>query len=180
MSSSVTDFLGQKRIICRSSGRAAMAEMALVVGVLSCVLASTASPSLSPGTKAPSASPITCGQTCAREAQALQSLYESTGGPTWTRKNNWLSGCPCPGDNWEGVQCFNCQVTQLNLMGNNLSGTLPEGVWSNLTALTHLYAERNSISGILKLVVLWRLIRSFFLKVSRALSRCQKAEAECE
>ena len=48
---------------------------------------------------------------------------------------------------WKGVVINEKgRVTELNLSGNNLSGTIPPEL-GNMTALTELYLEDNSISG---------------------------------
>ena len=77
--------------------------------------------------------------------QSLTDLYNATGGTNWTHKDNWLSGCtPC---GWYGVTCDgNGQVTKLNLIGNNLSGTLPTSL-SVLTSLQSLELGANALTG---------------------------------
>jgi Leucine-rich repeat (LRR) protein len=77
--------------------------------------------------------------------QPLVDLYNATGGANWTRKTNWLTGCiPC---NWYGVSCDgNGRVTAINLIGNNLIGTLPASL-SALTSLQSLELGANALTG---------------------------------
>jgi len=44
------------------------------------------------------------GKTSYEEIQALQSLYWSLGGKSWSRSSYWLSGDPCE-DYWLGIEC---------------------------------------------------------------------------
>jgi len=76
--------------------------------------------------------------------QPLVDLYNATGGANWTRKTNWLTGCtPC---GWQGVTCTNGRVTAINLIGNNLVGTLPASL-SALTSLQSLELGANALTG---------------------------------
>ncbi|ARK12847.1 cellulose binding domain-containing protein [Fibrella sp. ES10-3-2-2] len=77
--------------------------------------------------------------------QSLTDLYNATGGPNWTHKDNWLSGCtPC---GWYGVTCDdNGRVTKLNLTGNNLVGTLPTSLLV-ITSLQSLELGANTLTG---------------------------------
>ncbi|GAB4343467.1 MAG: hypothetical protein Kow0089_19280 [Desulfobulbaceae bacterium] len=78
---------------------------------------------------------------------ALEALYNSTGGAGWTTSTNWLSGDPCT-NSWFGVTCNagNTNVVQINLAGNNLSGTIPTEL-GNLSQLTAISLSDNSLSG---------------------------------
>jgi Leucine-rich repeat (LRR) protein len=71
----------------------------------------------------------------AAERQVLIDLYNSTGGPGWARRDGWLgsAGTECA---WYGVTCdaARTHVTELNLLGNLLTGVLP----SNLNQLTEI------------------------------------------
>ncbi len=80
-----------------------------------------------------------------RDRQALVDLYNNTGGTSWTRNTNWLSG---PIETWDGVTVTNCRVTGLKLSNNNLNGPIPAS-FSNLTALKRLNIGKNNVSGIL-------------------------------
>ena len=75
----------------------------------------------------------------------LVDFYNSTNGPGWTNKTNWLQGdSPC---NWFGVTCDGTgRVTQIGLSNNNLTGTLPASL-GNLSQLTILGLLGNHIGG---------------------------------
>ncbi|GAB4038615.1 hypothetical protein GCM10028774_37460 [Spirosoma jeollabukense] len=76
--------------------------------------------------------------------QPLVDLYNSTNGANWVNKTNWLTGCtPC---GWYGVTCTNGRVTGLNLINNNLVGTLPASL-SVLTTLQSLELGANALTG---------------------------------
>ena len=63
------------------------------------------------------------GQVAVQDSLALVDLYNNTDGPNWTNNSNWL----VPGQEvrtWYGVFAGN-RVTSINLVNNNLSGTLP-------------------------------------------------------
>ncbi|GAB4036001.1 hypothetical protein GCM10028774_27240 [Spirosoma jeollabukense] len=76
--------------------------------------------------------------------QPLADLYNATGGANWTNKTGWLTGCsPC---GWYGVTCTNGRVTGLNLINNNLVGTLPTSL-SALTNLQSLELGANALTG---------------------------------
>ena len=77
--------------------------------------------------------------------QPLADLYNATGGPNWPRKDNWLMGCtPC---GWYGVTCDgNGRVTGLNLVFDNLRGTIPASL-SALTSLQNLNLSANNLRG---------------------------------
>lgn len=88
------------------------------------------------------------------DSLALVTLYNSTGGPNWTRKNNWLIN---PVSTWYGITVVGNRVTQINMnpisppfSGNNLVGTLPS-VLGSLTGLTRLDLAYNKLSGSLPL-----------------------------
>jgi len=66
----------------------------------------------------------------ATERDALIEFYKSTGGDNWTNNSNWLSNRPV--SEWYGVTVEEGHVTELDLMNNNLSGTIP-------SAIGHLY-----------------------------------------
>ena len=61
----------------------------------------------------------------ATDVAILGLLYAATGGDGWNDNTNWLVGDPCV-DAWYGVTCDESgNVTELNLVGNNLVGTIP-------------------------------------------------------
>ena len=78
----------------------------------------------------------------------LTALYNSAGGASWTKNDNW--GSPTePLDQWLGVKVDgNGNVTELALPDNNLSGTLPAELGS-LISLNALDLSENRLSGTL-------------------------------
>jgi len=66
------------------------------------------------------------------ECRALVDLYHSTDGDHWTTNTDWLlTLTPC---SWYGLACASGQITELDLPGNQLSGTLPASI-GDLAAL---------------------------------------------
>ncbi|MAY54900.1 MAG: hypothetical protein CMQ37_03435, partial [Gammaproteobacteria bacterium] len=77
---------------------------------------------------------------------ALQAVYNSTGGANWVNSSGWLgeAGTEC---DWFGVQCDQQgALTGLNLSNNNLTGVLPDELWST-TTLQSLSVNSNNLSG---------------------------------
>mmetsp|Transcript_53203 Transcript_53203/g.147521 ORF Transcript_53203/g.147521 Transcript_53203/m.147521 type:complete len:106 (+) Transcript_53203:188-505(+) len=66
------------------------------------------------------------------QESALRTLYDATGGASWTNKNGWggtadSSSDPCD-DGWYGVTCSTSgtkKVQTLLLSDNNVKGTIP-------------------------------------------------------
>mmetsp|Transcript_32148 Transcript_32148/g.44055 ORF Transcript_32148/g.44055 Transcript_32148/m.44055 type:complete len:194 (-) Transcript_32148:14-595(-) len=85
------------------------------------------------------------------ERSALYNLYTETDGPNWLSNYNWLIGDPCL-DAWFGISnCVTDQndvlhVTSLAMPENRLLGNMTTG-FLDLTYLTHLDLQRNSLSG---------------------------------
>lgn len=77
------------------------------------------------------------------DSLALVALYNSTNGPGWAEKNNWLTG---PVNTWEGITVENSRVTRINKVNNNLAGPIPEEI-GNLTNLQHLDLSTNYLTG---------------------------------
>ena len=81
------------------------------------------------------------------ERQALIDLYTSTDGANWTNNTNWL-GASGTENTWFGVttDAGNTAVLQLQLISNNLVGTLPASL-GNLSNLTDLSLHSNQLTG---------------------------------
>jgi len=67
------------------------------------------------------------------EKAALLSFYDSTGGDNWKDNQNWKDASK-PICSWAGVTCKggsldNATVTELNLNGNDLTGTMPSAIF---------------------------------------------------
>ena len=76
---------------------------------------------------------------------ALIALYNSAGGENWTTSTNW--GTAAPISSWFGVTAdSNDHVTRLELIRNNLVGTLPDELGS-LTSLTELSLVVSRLTG---------------------------------
>ena len=83
--------------------------------------------------------------TAATDRAVLTALYNATGGPAWTRKDNWLSAGPLA--DWYGVLVdTDGRVTSLALGGNNLTGTIP-GQVGDLANLKILQLFGNNLTG---------------------------------
>eukprot|EP01059_Diplonema_ambulator_P027049 TRINITY_DN4465_c1_g1_i1.p1 TRINITY_DN4465_c1_g1~~TRINITY_DN4465_c1_g1_i1.p1 ORF type:complete len:1696 (+),score=343.38 TRINITY_DN4465_c1_g1_i1:58-5145(+) len=99
------------------------------------------------------------------QVAALKQLYQSTwpqlvdscckkngnncGRCTWNTASNWNTGDPCD-NKWAGVSCTacpSCTVTGLNLDGNNLKGSIPNGWLAQLPDLEVLNMDNNGITG---------------------------------
>ena len=80
------------------------------------------------------------------ECQALEALYNSTNGTSWTNNTNWLqTNTPCSSP-WYGVTCVSSHVTSLDLDTNQLIGSIPYQLGS-LSYLQYLYLYNNQLSG---------------------------------
>ena len=81
----------------------------------------------------------------AKEYEALIALYNSTNGDKWTYNNNWGSDKPL--NEWYGITVDeNGHISQLNLMNNNLSGSLPQNI-GDLLYLNALFLGNNHLTG---------------------------------
>ena len=76
---------------------------------------------------------------------ALAALYQSTNGPGWTNRDNWLSDEPL--EVWHGVSTdSDGRVTRLDIRENNLRGQIPPEV-GRLWSLTEMRLNGNQLSG---------------------------------
>jgi len=78
------------------------------------------------------------------ECEALVSLFNSTGGTSWTHKTNWMTDTAV--SSWYGVVVNGGHVTELQLYTNNLTGSIPAAL-GNLTELNYLHFAVNSLTG---------------------------------
>ena|GEM_PF-1480826 len=86
-----------------------------------------------------------------QEFLALKDLYINTVGYYWTNRTNWPTTWPSTVTNtafktWYGVTVTNGDVTELNLVSNNMVGSLPASI-SNLKKLKKINFSFNKIFG---------------------------------
>ena len=74
----------------------------------------------------------------------LTKFYKATGGPTWKNAGGWTS--PDPVCKWRGVVCVGANLTDIDLVNNNLTGTLPPDL-ANITSIQRLYLSENRLTG---------------------------------
>ncbi len=84
---------------------------------------------------------------------ALKNIYEETEGVRWTAQENWsIADSELPQiqelNAWSGVEVYRGRVTELNLSGVGMLGTLPETV-GNLTGLIEFRIDQNNLEGTL-------------------------------
>ena len=84
------------------------------------------------------------------DREALESLFETTGGPGWTNTEGWLGGAVLA--NWHGIRADSLgRVTALDLSRNGLAGRLP-GSLGQLAHMTELrIADNADLTGRLPL-----------------------------
>lgn len=79
------------------------------------------------------------------ERDALVALYNATGGPSWTRRDNWLTGAPV--NDWYGVATsLNGRVYNLDLRNNELAGSIPPDI-EKLEDMVGLFLNDNELTG---------------------------------
>ncbi|KAJ0230777.1 inactive receptor kinase [Hirschfeldia incana] len=86
--------------------------------------------------------PLPSTQDLNADRAALLTLRSAVGGRTF--RWNIRQTSPC---NWAGVKCDNNRVTALRLPGVSLSGTIPNGIFPNLTRLRTLSLRLNALTG---------------------------------
>ena len=78
------------------------------------------------------------------DCPALESIFESTTGTTWTNASLWLATRnPC---DWHGVDCADDRVTRLVMPNNTIEGALPDSL-ADLTHLGELNLANNALTG---------------------------------
>lgn len=85
------------------------------------------------------------------ECEALEDLYESTTGESWTTSTGWYDAftnrsSDATACDWHGLLCAAGHVTRVQLTNNNLTGTIPASL-SDLTELEWLRLYTNNLSG---------------------------------
>ena len=79
------------------------------------------------------------------DREILVTVYETTGGPNWRNRDNWLTDVPLR--DWYGVGVdASGRVERLRLGENGLSGSIPAEI-SELADLERLYLDENNLSG---------------------------------
>ena len=97
------------------------------------------------------------GQCNLEDWQALQTLYTSTGGASWTNHTGWEQVDAVLNPSGPSASCdlgtmygivldANNRVVEINLDNNNLTGSLPEEI-GDLTNLTSLNLDNNNLTG---------------------------------
>lgn len=76
----------------------------------------------------------------------LSEFYQSTVGDQWTFNNNWNTNVPFSNNGWYGIIAENENVTEINLSGNGLSGTIPESI-GLMPYLTKIDVSNNNLQG---------------------------------
>lgn len=79
-----------------------------------------------------------------QDSLAMVDLYNSTNGPAWLNNTNWLS--PKPLTTWFGITQRRGKITDLKLVQNNLSGTIPVSI-GNLIHAGTIYLRNNRLTG---------------------------------
>ena len=79
------------------------------------------------------------------DREALETLYDATGGPGWRNSTNWLTDAPL--GEWFGVTTGPAgQVMELDLNNNDLAGTIPNTL-AGLVHLERLILRGNELTG---------------------------------
>lgn len=80
------------------------------------------------------------------QRQALEALYQSTDGSSWSNQDGWLgdAGTEC---SWYGISCnAHGNITEVDLSHNNLAGNIPTEI-SDLVTATAIDLSYNQLTG---------------------------------
>jgi len=115
----------------------AIGATVLIVGLTVWFLFSTTQPT-----------PVLSTQSQKLQRQAMLKLYERTGGSNWSENANWLGKVhECT---WFGVSCNDqMAVTKIELVLNNLKGTIGDDLLGSLSFLEVLNLSKNKLTGTL-------------------------------
>ncbi len=89
------------------------------------------------------------------DRDALISLYNATGGDSWSDKSGWkmaptledgFNDDPCVAPLWLGVTCEEDRVAYLDLSENKLTGLIPSEL-GDLSNLINLILDTNQLTG---------------------------------
>ena len=78
------------------------------------------------------------------ERTALEAFYDATDGDNWKKKRRWKSD---QNGSWHGVTVRAGNVRKLELAGNKLNGSIPEGIFADLPHLEVVNLSGNVLSG---------------------------------
>ncbi|RXK34775.1 hypothetical protein M231_07967 [Tremella mesenterica] len=102
-------------------------------------ISSTQSPTLTKSNQ-----PTQTASEASSDCSALNDLYDSLSGQSWSNQTGWISGSDCC--TWFGVTCGpGGKVEKLDLVENGLEGTIPDCLFS-LQSLITLDLSSNSLS----------------------------------
>ncbi|WP_407934293.1 fimbrillin family protein [Bacteroides sp.] len=79
-----------------------------------------------------------------RERKVLADLFQYTNGSKWTNHANWCSDAPL--NEWHGIEGL-ANVVHLELLDNNLDGTLPESLATLMDNATLIDLRNNYLHG---------------------------------
>ncbi|MEQ8685595.1 MAG: hypothetical protein RIE86_09885 [Imperialibacter sp.] len=82
-----------------------------------------------------------------QDYNALVAFYNATGGANWTNNTGWLQE-GVEAQDWYGVGVSQNRVRSISLVGNNLSGSIPDEI-GNLSVVQSLYLDNNNLSGVI-------------------------------
>ena len=79
-----------------------------------------------------------------RDKKILVDFYQATNGSTWKNQSNWCSDAPL--NKWYGIKGLS-NIVQLELVGNDLNGTLPESFATLLDNVDMIDLRHNHLHG---------------------------------